>query len=58
MFQWMKREAARMGLLLRSVPAGMTALLTVSVITMNLLANKSVSLPVDWLALDGGVLVS
>jgi len=44
-------------ILLRSVPSLITALFAVSVVAMNLLANKSiVNLP--WLALDGGILFS
>lgn len=45
-------------ILLRSVPSPVLTLFAVSVITMNLLANKSVNLPVDWLALDCGIIVS
>lgn len=52
------RKAGAYGLLLRSVPAVPFALFVVSVFAMNLLANKSLTLPVDWLALDGGILVS
>jgi len=45
-------------LLLRSVPAPLSAFLAVSVVAMNLLANKSIDLGVDWLALDCGILFS
>ena len=45
-------------MLLRSVPALFFALFAASVIIMNLLANKSIDLPVDWLALDCGIIVS
>lgn len=45
-------------LLLRSVPSWAVALFALSVFAMNLLANKSLSLGVDWLALDCGILVS
>lgn len=45
-------------LLLRSVPSLILALFIISVFAMNLLANKSISLPVDWLALDCGILIS
>lgn len=44
--------------LFRSVPAPFFALFCASVIMMNLLANKSINLPVDWLALDCGFIVS
>lgn len=52
------RKTSAYGLLLRSVPPVPFALFVVSVFSMNLLANKSLTLPVDWLALDGGILVS
>lgn len=45
-------------LIFRSIPAHLFALLTVSVVCMNLMANKSIDLPVDWLALDCGILFS
>lgn len=53
-----KREIKEFGLLLRSVPASVTALFILSVFAMNLLANKSVATGVDWLALDCGIFVS
>lgn len=53
-----KMEMIEWKLLLRSIPSLLVALFIVSVITMNLLANKSVNLPVSWLALDCGVIVS
>ncbi|MBQ7713244.1 MAG: VUT family protein [Clostridia bacterium] len=45
-------------LLLRSVPSVITALFAVSVVAMNLLANKSIDTGTDWLALDCGILFS
>lgn len=51
-------ELLELKLLLRSIPSLLIALFIVSVITMNLLANKSIDLPVSWLALDCGVIVS
>lgn len=45
-------------LLLRSVPGVVTVFFVLSVFAMNLLANKSISLPVNWLALDCGIIVS
>lgn len=45
-------------LLLRSVSPLALTFFILSVFAMNLLANKSISLPVDWLALDCGILVS
>ena len=45
-------------LLLRSVPAPVTVFFVLSVFSMNLLANKSINLGVNWLALDCGITVS
>ena len=53
-----KEEFHELKLLLRSIPSLMMTLFVVSVITMNLLANKSIDLPVGWLALDCGIIVS
>lgn len=44
-------------ILLRSIPATAVTLFAVSVICMNLLANKTL-LKLDWIALDGGILIS
>lgn len=44
-------------ILLRSIPATVVTLFVVSVICMNLLANKTL-LQLDWIALDGGILIS
>ena len=44
--------------LLRAVPAGAVALFCVSVVLMNLLANKEVYTGVSWFALDCGILLS
>lgn len=53
----LKRIAADYKVLLRSIPSSTVALFAVSVVVMNLLANKElISLP--WLALDCGVVVS
>ncbi|MCH5151842.1 MAG: VUT family protein [Clostridiales bacterium] len=46
------------GLLLRSVPSVVTSIFVVAVVAMNLLANKSINIGVDWLALDTGIIVS
>lgn len=54
---WMKREQEEMEILLRSLPVMVVTLFVVSVICMNLLANKTL-LQVDWIALDGGILIS
>ena len=55
--QWLRREREDMKLLLRSIPATVVTLFVVSVICMNLLANKTL-LRLDWIALDGGILIS
>ena len=52
------REIREWKTLLRSVPALFFALFALSVVLMNLLANKSIALPFDWLALDCGIIVS
>ena len=44
-------------ILLRSIPATVVTLFTVSVVCMNLLANKTL-LQLDWIALDAGILIS
>ena len=46
------------GILLRSLPPLMLALFVLSIVAMNLLANKSIDLPVNWLALDAGITLS
>ena len=58
MSQKLKTELHEFELLLRSVPPAVTVLFVMSVFAMNLLANKSVALPFDWLALDCGIIVS
>lgn len=45
-------------LLIRSVPPVLLTLFVVSVFLMNLMANKSINLPFEWLALDCGLVVS
>ncbi len=52
-----KREIYEYRLLLRSIPATVVTLFVVSVITMNLLANKTL-VQLEWIALDGGILIS
>ena len=44
-------------ILLRSIPATVVTMFAVSVVCMNLLANKTL-LQLDWIALDGGILIS
>jgi uncharacterized integral membrane protein (TIGR00697 family) len=52
-----KGETETMRILLRSIPATVVTLFVVSVICMNLLANKTL-LSLPWIALDGGILIS
>ena len=54
---WIKRELEETEILLRCIPATAVSLFVVSVICMNLLANKTL-LQTDWIALDGGILIS
>ncbi len=56
-FSWLKREKKETAILLRSIPATVVSLFVVSVICMNLLANKTL-VQTDWIALDGGILIS
>ena len=57
MKDYLCREKREIAILLRCVPATVVTLFVISVISMNLLANKTlVQLP--WLALDGGMLIS
>jgi len=51
------REFKETVLLLRSIPSVAVALFVISVITMNLLANKTL-VQTTYLAIDGGILVS
>ena len=44
--------------LMRSVPSLVVASFLLSLIGMNLLANKSINLPLDFMALDAGILFS
>ena len=52
-----EKEIKEFKLVLRSIPATVVTLFVVSVICMNLLANKTL-LRLDWIALDGGILIS
>ena len=58
MLKRIKNSFAEFRLLLNSVPTAVTVFFVISVFAMNLLANKSINLPVDWLALDCGIIVS
>ena len=55
--RYLRRERQEFEVLLRCVPATVVTLFVVSVICMNLLANKTL-VQLSWIALDGGMLVS
>ena len=52
------KEIKEFRLLLRNVPSLVMVLFAVSVILMNLLANKEINTGVSWLALDCGLTMS
>ena len=54
---WILKEKEETAILLRSIPATVVSLFVVSVICMNLLANKTL-IQKSWIALDGGILIS
>ena len=54
----MKKTISEFRNLLRTVPPLLVSLMILSVVGMNLLANKSINTGVDWLALDCGILFS
>jgi len=54
----MKKAFSEFRDLLRNVPPLVAAMLILSIVGMNLLANKSIDTGVDWLALDCGILFS
>lgn len=58
LIQWYNHEKEDYKHLLRSVPSSVVTLLVVSVVLMNLLANKEIYTGRDWLALDCGLLLS
>ena len=51
------REKREMEILLKCIPATVVTLFVVSVVCMNLLANKTI-LQLPWIAIDGGMLIS
>ena len=53
----LKKTFTEARILLRSIPTTVVTLFAVSVVCMNLLANKTL-LQLDWIALDGGILIS
>ena len=53
----LKKELTAIKLLFRSIPTTVVTLFVVSVVCMNLLAAKTL-VQLDWIALDGGILIS
>ena len=45
-------------ILIRSIPALLMSFFVISIVGMNLLANKSINFGVDWIALDCGIFMS
>lgn len=58
MVRKLKNEIYEFRLLLKDLPCFITSAFVLAVFSMNLLANKSISLPFEWLALDCGIIVS
>ena len=54
----MKNAVSEFRTLLRTVPPILVSLMILSIVGMNLLANKSINTGVDWLALDCGIIFS
>ncbi len=54
----MKKTIEEFRILMRNVPPLLLTLMVLSIVGMNLLANKSIHTGVDWLALDCGILLS
>lgn len=54
----MKKFFYELKLLLNNVPVFIVSLFILSVVGMNLLANKSINTNLDWLALDCGIILS
>ena len=55
--KWLHDEFELTKILLRSIPASVVALFVISVIAMNILANKTL-VQTEYLALDAGILIS
>ncbi len=55
--KYIQNEKKETSVLLKSIPTSIVTLFVVSVICMNLLANKTL-LQIDWIALDAGILIS
>ena len=53
-----KKALKELKILLNNIPALVLMLFGISIVMMNLLANKSINFSVDWLALDCGIVMS
>lgn len=58
MIEKLKKELKETGILLRSVPGWVMTLFVLSIVCMNLFANKSIAFSTEWLALDCGIIFS
>ena len=57
--KWIDKELLETKVLLRNIPAWVMTMFVLSVILMNLLANKSIDTgSLTWLALDSGIVIS
>ena len=54
---FIKKEIDETRVLLKCIPAVVVTLFVVSVVSMNILANKTL-VQLEWIALDGGILIS
>lgn len=54
----LRREFQQVHVLLNDIPAWVLSMFTAGCIAMNLLANKSMDLNIDWIVADCGILVS
>ncbi len=56
--QKIKNEWQEFCTLMKNVPTIVVVLFIISIFAMNLLANKSITVPVEWLAMDCGIIIS
>lgn len=54
----LKKDMKDFKVLINNIPSWVVTMFVVSIVCMNLFANKSINLPVDWLALDCGIIFS
>ena len=55
---FLRNEYSEFQVLVKSIPSILLIFFVLAVFCMNLLANKSINLPFEWLALDCGLIVS